>query len=100
MLFSAAKDMPEGGCNMKRRFICAFLSLTIALTSTPISVSANALDNDSFDEALVNTDFVQTINSNQWDESEREPEIILRDPLLYEKIDGTDLNGVEVEHSQ
>lgn len=85
---------------MKRRLISAFLSLTIALTSTPISVSANAIDGDSFDEALVNTDFVQTVNSNQWDESEREPEIILRDPLLYEKIDGTDLNGVEVEHSQ
>lgn len=72
------------------------LILAITTGTLPITVLANtrAWDED------VNTEFEQNNSTNSWDEIERKTEVILRNPNLYEEIDGSDLKGAEVSHDE
>ena len=84
---------------MKKRFksaISLFLVIAILVTSLPVFVYA---EEESWEEQI-NTEFSQSIVENHWEDIQRETEIILRNPEMYEYIDGMDIKGAEVWHDQ
>lgn len=84
---------------MKKTFrsvISLILTLAIMLTALPMAVFATE---DNWTDSI-NTDFDQNSETNDWEEIERAKEVILRNPYLYEEIDGSDLKGAEVAHDQ
>lgn len=83
-----------------KRFGKSILSFVLVIAVTAGTLPITALANvGSWDES-VNTQFNQNTSSNQWEEIERNTEVILRNPNLYEEIDGSDLKGAEVSHDE
>lgn len=76
--------------------ICIVLSFAITIGAMPLTILANPIS--WFENA--NTEFEQNTSSNNWEEIEKNSEVILQNPNMYEKIDGSDLKGAEVSHNQ
>ncbi len=82
--------------NCLKSAISIMLTASILLGIVPATVFAQSqLCNEN-----VNTNFAQNFSVNQWEEIERNTEIVLRDPGLYEKIEGLDLKGAQVSHDK
>lgn len=78
------------------RLLSYILSFAIILNTLPFMAFAKT---DSWSENF-NTEFSQNDSKNQWNEIKKNTETVLRNPNMYESIDGLDIDGAEVSHDK